>query len=270
VGVLPERLSITGSLKWDTAQIADRIDGADKLADTLGIERGKPLWVCGSTGPGEESMILEAYKRVREADPHVTLAIVPRKPERFGQVADLIRQAGFDCVRRSEHPDAAPGAATRGDRPASPSGSTPRVILGDTMGELRKLYSLADAVFVGRSLVPLGGSDPMEVAALAKPVVVGPYMDNFQTPVARLKAVDAIRIVRSPNELADEIARICGDAPCVARLGNAARRVVQDNQGATARTADALIALCRQGHDTVSPSLGEGDDSRLSRQTNTL
>ncbi|UCG16742.1 MAG: 3-deoxy-D-manno-octulosonic acid transferase [Phycisphaerales bacterium] len=250
VGVPPDRLEVTGSVKWDTAEVADRIEGASALARAMGIARDKPLWVCGSTGPGEEAMVLDAHKRIRRSNPGIALAVIPRKPERFGQVADLIRHAGFACVRRSEHPDAAdPNAESQGaDLPVgrsvgSGAGDLPVVYLGDTMGELRKFYSLATAVFVGRSLVPLGGSDPMEVAALAKPVIVGPCTDNFAMPVACLRAADAIRVVSSPVELADAVSRLCGDGSAARRLGEAARRVVLDNQGATDRTADAIVRI---------------------------
>lgn len=245
LGVQDEHLDITGSLKWDTAQVAERIDGDDALAAAVGIDRHQPLWVCGSTGPDEEALILDAYRRVCEVNPEVALAIIPRKPERFGQVADLVRQAGYECTRRSEHPDGKQGkSGSPGPGTARASGR-PRVILGDTMGELRKFYSLADAVFVGRSLVPLGGSDPMEVAALAKPVVVGPHMDNFRLPVAALESVGAIRTVQSAEELAAEIDRLCRDPDYARRLGEAARRVVLDHQGATDRTVDALVRIVR-------------------------
>jgi 3-deoxy-D-manno-octulosonic-acid transferase len=245
LGVPDERLDITGSLKWDTAQVADQIDGADALAAALGIDCHQPLWVCGSTGPDEEAIILDAYRRVREPNPDVTLAIIPRKPERFDQVADLIRRTGYDCTRRSEHPDADAGDSGSAGGGVANGEGRPCVILGDTMGELRKFYSLADAVFVGRSLVPLGGSDPMEVAALAKPVVVGPHMDNFQLPVASLASADAIRTVQSAEDLATEIGRLCRDRAYACRLGEAARGVVLNQQGATDRTVDALVRIVR-------------------------
>jgi 3-deoxy-D-manno-octulosonic-acid transferase len=117
--------------------------------------------------------------------------VIPRKPERFEEVAALIRARGFDCLRRSEHPDGvvfvAVGAVSDRD---SNSEAVQTVILGDTMGELRRFYSLATVVFVGRSLVPMGGSDPMEAAALAKLVIAGPHMDNFLLPVDCLQVED--------------------------------------------------------------------------------
>ncbi|MGB2986041.1 MAG: glycosyltransferase N-terminal domain-containing protein, partial [Phycisphaerae bacterium] len=250
LGVKQDRIEITSSLKWDSAAVTDQIEGAEALGCALGIDRSRPLWVCGSTGPGEEAVILDAYRRILGDWPVLardvqakstqrgdvagpTLAIVPRKPERFDEVARVIQRAGFRCVRRSDHDD------------ANPIGSCPEpvVLLGDTMGELRKFYSLADVVFVGRTLVPLGGSDPMEVAALGKPIVAGPYTDNFQLPVGALRAADAIRIVESAGALPSVVGAILQDRALAEQLGSRARQVVINNQGATNRTADAVIRV---------------------------
>ena len=163
------------------------------------------------------------------------LAIIPRKPERFDEVARLIERAGLACLRRSAH-----GEGTRSDPVPERT-----VILGDTMGELRKFYSLADVVFVGRSLVPMGGSDPMEVAALGKPVVVGPNTENFRLPVEALQAADAIRIVESPDALPAVVGKLLQDYAATAELGARAREVVINNQGVTGRTADAVARVFR-------------------------
>ena len=161
------------------------------------------------------------------------LAIVPRKPERFDEVARVIEHAGFACVRRSSHADGRDASET----PQS------AVFLGDTMGELRKFYSLADVSFVGRSLVPMGGSDPMEVAALGKPIVVGPHTENFQLPVTALATADAIRIVESPRDLASVVGAILGETSLGSALGARAREVVIRNQGATQRTVSRVVGL---------------------------
>jgi len=232
LGVPVDRVEVTSSLKWDTAAVTDRVDGADALAAAVGLDGSRPVWVCGSTGPGEEVMLLEAYRAIlRQVQP--VLVLVPRKPERFEEVARFIADAGFACVRRSMRPD--------GTEAATDSGSG--VVLGDTMGELRKFYSLADMVFVGRSLVPLGGSDPMEVAALGKPIVAGPHMENFESPVSLLSAADAIRVVETAADLPSVIGELLADPSARARLGAAAREVVLRNQGATQRTADQLVRL---------------------------
>ena len=250
LGTRPERVEVTSSLKWDSASVTDHIDGADELARAMGIAPERPLWVCGSTGPGEELMILDAYRQllrdwaalaqgvhdesaVGGGIGSPSLAIVPRKPERFDEVARIVEGAGFSCVRRSDHRDGGEG----GPVPES------CVLLGDTMGELRKFYSLADVVLVGRSLVPMGGSDPMEVAALGKPVVVGPYTDNFRVPVEALAKAEAIRIVPSAGELPAVVGTIVRDVSLAKVLGSRAREVVIRNQGATRRTADRVVRL---------------------------
>jgi len=250
VGVPGDRVEVTSSLKWDTAVVADVIDGQDALAAAVGLDDAHPVWVCGSTGPGEEAMILGAFRRLLDepallarrvhgetgkvgASAPPILAIVPRKPERFDEVARLIERAGYTCVRRSQRED---GTSTEIAVATS-------VVLGDTMGELRKFYSLAAVTFVGRSLVPMGGSDPMEVAALGKPVVVGPHTENFRMPVEAFQAVDAIRILETAGDLAPVVGGLLGDPALAGELGKRARAVVVRNQGATMRTAAALACL---------------------------
>lgn len=248
MGVPAEHVSVTGSVKWDTAEIADSLPGTETLAGALGIDTVRDVWVCGSTGPGEEEIILRAHRGLLDRHPDLQLVIVPRKPERFDEVADLIRRMGFACIRRSESPD--------GSRrePAADS-----VILGDTMGELRKLYCLASVAFVGRSLAAMGGSDAMEVAALAKPIVVGPHNENFAGIVARLQQADAIRILSgdltAPNvaaELTQAIDALLSDAPAAAAMACRGREVVRQNRGATQRTLDVLMEMLnRAEHRTT-------------------
>ena len=194
-------------------------------------------------------MILQAYRRLvgSDVDTSARLAIVPRKPERFDEVARLIERGGFSCLRRTRHPDGADASMATGRG----------VILGDTMGELRKFYWLADAVFVGRSLVPMGGSDPMEVAALQKPIVIGPHVENFRLPVEALARADAIATVDSVESLATRIGSILGDSELAEGLGRRARQVVVEHQGATARTIDGLMRVIEQhfGAESVGASV---------------
>lgn len=231
-GVRPERLLVTGSLKWDTATVTERIDGQDALADALGLDTTRPTCVCGSTGPGEENMILEAYRCARSQLPELQLVIVPRKPERFDEVAAFVARAGFNCVRRSAHRDG-------GRRRPSPAD----VWLIDTMGELRKAYALASLVFVGRTLVPMGGSDPMEAAALGRPILVGPHTQNFHHAVRALQNAGALEVVRDAAELPVRLNALLQNRALLARMGRAGRDAVLRNQGATSRTVDALCRL---------------------------
>jgi len=248
LGVPGDRVEVTGSVKWDTASIADHIEGQELLAAGMGIDVARPILVCGSTGPGEEAMLLDAHDKLLASHPDAQLVLVPRKPERFDEVAALIERRGYSCVRRSDRPDGAtlsvPHPGRAGHPGANDQGpSKPVVFLGDTMGELRKFYALADVVFVGRSLVPMGGSDPMEVAALAKPIIVGPHMSNFSEAVSRLTAADAIVQVNSADELAEQLDNMQTDSERQIDMGKSAQDVVKANQGATQVTVDRIEAL---------------------------
>jgi 3-deoxy-D-manno-octulosonic-acid transferase len=233
LGVPAERIDVVGSLKFDTANVTDRVDRQDELAQEMGIDPQKPLLVAGGTGPEEEGQVLDAYAGVLARHPELQLAIVPRKPERFDDVAGLIVRRGFTCLRRST------------GEPMQPSGvAEPRaVFLGDTMGELRKFYGLATVAFVGRSLVPMGGSDMIEAAALAKPVVVGPHTFNFSEAVRVLKDGGGLLEVQSAQELAEMVGQML-ERPAEARaVGKAGRAAVIGQQGATKRTVERILTF---------------------------
>lgn len=232
LGVPADRVVVTGSVKYDGAQVADHIAGQEQLAEAMTIDPQQQLWVCGSTGPGEEEMILDAYEKLLRERPDLQLAIIPRKPERFDEVAALIAARGFACLRRSGKP------------PLVPTGvETPRaVFLGDTMGELRKFYALATVVFVGRSLIPGGGSDVMEVAGLGKPILVGPHTENFKEAVALLMAEGAARLVATPPGLRQHVGDLLENPQKRAAMGAAGQRVVVAQRGATDRTVDRILS----------------------------
>ncbi|NLG44657.1 MAG: 3-deoxy-D-manno-octulosonic acid transferase [Phycisphaerae bacterium] len=231
LGVRADRVEITGSVKYDAADTSDRIAGQEELADAMGIKTDEPLWVCGSTGPGEEEAILEAYQRLLKDHANLQLAIIPRKPERFDEVAQLIVRHGYACLRRSS------GA------PVMPEGvDEPRpVFLGDTMGELRKFYSLATVVFVGRTLVPMGGSDVMEVAGLAKPIIVGPHTENFAEPVNMLLAEGALRQISAPGALATVVSDLLRHPERREQMGRAGREAILSRAGASRKVVDRIL-----------------------------
>jgi len=232
LGVARERIHVTGMMKFDTAEIAQRIDGADELAAAVGLGSDEQLVVAGGTGPGEEEIILDFWGDLSERHPKARLAIVPRKPERFDAVGRAITERGFSIVRRSERPD---GCAARSE-------SGPRtVVLGDTMGELRKFYSLAACVFVGRSLVPMGGSDMIEAAALGKPTAFGPHTFNF--PQADALAANGTKRVSSGDELMQWIAQCLSDPAAAARAGQTAQDYVRSQQGATGRNVEMICSV---------------------------
>ncbi|MEE8170406.1 MAG: glycosyltransferase N-terminal domain-containing protein, partial [Phycisphaerae bacterium] len=240
LGVPASAVFVPGSLKYDTADIADTVAGADELAAAMGIRRDRPVWVAGSTGPNEETILLDALATLAQTHPGVQLVLVPRKPERFDDVAALVEQRGHACVRRSRCPDG-----------AEPGGATNPIFLGDTMGELRKFYALADVVFVGRSLVPMGGSDLLEPAALAKPILVGPHMENFAEPVRCFEEAGALVCVRDAETMAVQLSRRLADRDAARAVGLAGREVVRRNQGATQRTVDRLCRTLGRGADSA-------------------
>jgi 3-deoxy-D-manno-octulosonic-acid transferase len=219
LGVPAERVTVTDNMKWDTVRMAESVAGADELAAAMGIDRSKPLVVAGSTGPGEEELLVGARP------PGVQLLIVPRKPERFDSVASLV--AGI--VRRTEHPDGAQRAVNGGE-----------LFLLDTMGELSKAYSLADVAVVGRSFRARGGSDPIEPISLGKPTIIGPHHKNFSDVVAAFREAGGITISEAPMAAAAELL----SAPERAReMAERGRGVIRARQGATERHAELVYRL---------------------------
>lgn len=215
MGVPGERVHVLDTMKWDAAKIVDHIEGADELAIEMGIDRGRPLIVAGSTGVGEEKMLIDACP----AD--AQLMLVPRKPERFEEVAGL----SAEMVRRTK-----PG----GD------GVGKRLFLLDTMGELAKAYTLADAVIVGRSFNGWGGSDPIEPVALGKPTVIGPDHHNFADAVSALQTGGGILVTDRPGRV---VAELLNDPNRRAELAKRGREVILSRQGSTKRHADLLMKL---------------------------
>jgi len=259
LGARPQRIHVTGQMKHDGVTFADTVEGAERLAREVGLAPDASVLVAGSTGPGEEEPLLAAYRRARCTHPALRLVIVPRRPERFEAAAETIRSAGLPLLRRSEQVAGrgdAPGATDcssigaagskstvwRANRGTPHSEDEPPVILGDTMGELMKWYALADIVFVGRSLVPLGGSNPMEPGSLARPMLWGPEMYNFPVEAPALVAAGAACEVAGADALANALGDLLTNPERRRQMGRAARETIRSMQGATARN----IELVRQ------------------------
>ncbi|MGH7177064.1 MAG: 3-deoxy-D-manno-octulosonic acid transferase [Tepidisphaeraceae bacterium] len=236
LGARPDQVDVTGTMKFDTAEIAPSVDGDLEIAAEVGLSPGhEPVWVCGSTGPGEEEIILRVYRKLLSRFSRLRLGIVPRKPERFDEVARLIESFRFKVVRRSR------------PAPSESHPAVPPVVLVDTMGELRKIYSVADIVFVGRSLVDLGprqhGSDMIEPAALAKPVIVGPHTGNFAEAMRHFRAADAMMEVADSDSLAQAVTVLLSTPAEATAMARRAQQVVRSQQGATRRHANAILGL---------------------------
>lgn len=223
MGVHKDRIRITGSMKWDSVDATVHTEPSAKaieIADAMGIDLGKPIVVAGSTGPGEETMLDRALP------PQVQLVMAPRKPDRFDEVGEAVP----GCVRRStgEH---RPGAS--------------RFVL-DTIGELSCVYELADVVIIGRSFFDLYGSDPVEPAAMGKPVLIGPEFSDFNHPMDLLSAAKAIQVV-DRQRVGEAVTGLLDDALMREAMGRRARACVLDQQGASRIHMNVLLDSCPSG-----------------------
>ncbi|WP_445000089.1 lipid IV(A) 3-deoxy-D-manno-octulosonic acid transferase [Halomonas mongoliensis] len=225
LGMAEARMTVVGSLKFDIAIDDKAFEVSEGLRTRLGE---RPVWVAGSTHEGEEALLLAAHARLRERCPDALLVLVPRHPQRFDAVAALCAQAGMPAARRSR--DEWPTADTA-------------VYLGDTMGELLALYGAADLAFVGGSLVPIGGHNLLEPAALGVPVLTGPELANFAEVAETLREADALVEVADAEALAAALAALFADPAERRRLGEAGRTVVAANRGALERTLEGLARL---------------------------
>jgi 3-deoxy-D-manno-octulosonic-acid transferase len=239
IGVPEKNVIVTGSLKYDTSQVTDKVEGSDALAEQLQLTTNNSklktkLWVAGATGPGEEEIILDVFKQLlQEKYENLKLVIVPRKPERFDEVAQLITNSDFDFIRYSSIKNSE----------LKTQNSKLHVILGDTMGDLRKFYSLAAIIFVGRSLVPMGGSDMMEAAALGKCTMFGPHTFNFKQTVDDLLKNDGAIMVNDKQELLDAMRKCLGDPAYAQKIAKSGQQVIKINQGATQKTIEQIAKI---------------------------
>jgi len=236
LGADPARVSVTGSLKFDSLELpAPTAHGRprDRVLRFFQLPPSRTVLVAGSTLRGEEAFVLRAFARIKTSMPGALLILAPRQPERFVEVERLAREAGFATVRRSELPiDAEPRA---------------EVVVLDTIGELAQLYQLATAVFVGGSLVDHGGHNILEPAIFGKPIVFGPYMHNFKEIAEAFVANDAAIQLASERELDETLVGLVTDPVRRARLGAAARALVAANRGAKTKTLDVIAALLPAG-----------------------
>ena len=217
----PERLvHVTGNLKFDVELPEQLLDEARALRGHWGRER--PVFIAASTHAGEERKVLDAFAFLKRRYPDLLLVFVPRHPERFHAVAALSRRRGFAVALRSKTPGTLPAGT--------------EVLVGDTMGELQRLYAAADVAFIGGSLVPHGGQNLLEACAVEVPVVFGPHMFHFEEISAMALERGAARQVHDVQGLVEAVA-LYFDQPDLRRAaGRAAHTLVTDNRGALERT----------------------------------
>jgi 3-deoxy-D-manno-octulosonic-acid transferase len=233
MGADPDRVVVTGSLKFDSLDLPGTTAGADRGRNRVlryfRIAPDRPVIIAASTLKGEEEPVFEAFQRIRARVPDTLLIIAPRKPERFDEVEQIARRGGWRVARRSELPvDAEP----RQD-----------VVVLDTIGELAPLFQVGTAVFVGGSLVDQGGHNIIEPAVFGKAIVFGPYMQNFAEIARAFVENDAAIQIRTPRELEHALLGLLNDPVRRARLGAAARALVEANRGARGKTMASIAKL---------------------------
>ncbi|SDS88076.1 lipid IV(A) 3-deoxy-D-manno-octulosonic acid transferase [Pseudomonas oryzae] len=227
LGARPECVSVTGSIKFDLSIDPELKPRAQALRASWGAS-ARPVWIAASTHAGEDEIVLEAHRQLLAEKSDGLLILVPRHPERFDSVHVLCQRAGFRTVRRSS---------------SQPVTADDQVLLGDTMGELLFLYALADVAFVGGSLVPNGGHNLLEPAALGLPVLSGPHLFNFLEIAGQLRAKGALLELEDDHELALQLRQLIGSPQERQRRGSAALAVLQANQGALGRLLDGVANL---------------------------
>ncbi|WP_258240732.1 lipid IV(A) 3-deoxy-D-manno-octulosonic acid transferase [Pseudidiomarina homiensis] len=248
LGVPAERSALRGNLKFDSHVPMATLAAATAMKQRL----ERPIWVAASTHKGEDELLLAAFKQILSELPTALLILVPRHPERFASVGELVAREGFTYVTRS-------------------SGTEPQaqhqVLLGDSMGELLLWYALADVAFVGGSLITRGGHNPLEPVATHTPVVSGPHVFNFKDIYQRLTNARAVRFADTTEQIARHTLELLCDAQLRHKLQCAAQREFAQDQGATAAMLADIkqqfsqsqqgVPLAMQNVEVLQPTKGE-------------
>ena len=235
LGADPGRIVVTGSLKFDSLELSStalQARARDRVLRYFRVPASRPVIVAGSTMKGEEAQVLRAFRKVRTAAPNTLLVLAPRNPERFAEAEQLARAEGWKVARRS---DLAVDAEPRVD-----------IVILDTIGELATIYQIATIVFVGGSLVATGGHNVLEPAVFGKPIVFGPHMQNFLEIADAFVSNGAGVQLSGDDELEEAFLSLMGDPVRRARLGAAARALVEANRGANEKSITVLSALLPQ------------------------
>lgn len=237
LGAPPERVTVTGNLKFDMKAI--RID-TKSFREDIRIPADCPVWVAGSTHEGEEEIILEVYRRLLAEGRKLFLVLVPRHPQRCRMVADKFERQHWRITLRS---------TVNQDHRFQQSGD---VLLVDSVGELLNFYSMAAVVFVGGSLIGVGGHNVLEGALLAKPVLFGPHMQNFKDIAQMLLAAGGGRCVGDQEELLGAMRELLADESLRTAMGQNGHRLLEENRGASEQTL-VIIDQAMKTHAATCP-----------------
>lgn len=236
MGANPERVVVTGNTKYDQTYATVSDAEKEKLAKEFRFDGEGPILVAGSTHSGEEEILMRTFRKLLFAYPHARLLLAVREITRAASVKAHIHLHGFSVIRRSEMGT------------ASDNGEKHQVVILDTIGELGRLYSLADVVFVGGSFVKVGGHNILEPAAHGKPVIVGPYMFNFKEIFELLSKRGVCLMAKDEADFEKKLFDLLKDPKRMADMGKKALEVVEENQGATNRNIECFENLILKYH----------------------
>jgi 3-deoxy-D-manno-octulosonic-acid transferase len=229
LGASPQRTSVTGNIKFDIELPEDLQDkGSELRSQQFGV---RPVWIAASTHDGEEDQLLDAHARLRKSLPDALLILVPRHPDRFSSVAANLSRRGIKYVTRTQ------GVLCTPDT---------EVFLGDTMGEVPLFYAASDIAFVGGTLVPVGGHNLLEPAALGLPIVTGPHLFNTEDIAEMFSSVGASLLVRNEIELARTLLELFENRENAQAIGKRGREIVRQNRGALDRFLLLLQPLMQE------------------------
>jgi 3-deoxy-D-manno-octulosonic-acid transferase len=227
LGLAKEKLSVPGNIKYDISVPEQQVMLGRELKKSWGT---RLVWIAASTHDGEEKQILDVFSMVKQQIPGMLLVLVPRHPERFNAVAELIKSYTFTLARRSIQQECS---------------AVTDVFLVDTMGELGIFYQTADVAFVGGSLVPIGGHNMLEPAAAGVPIISGPYLHNFTEISQKMLAANAMVVVNNTKEFAEVLLSWLQSSEIRQSMGTNAKSVVTKNQGATKKILTMINAVFR-------------------------
>ncbi len=229
VGVDPGKAEVGGNIKFDRTMEPMGFEEREKWLELLGFGSTDPVVVAGSTHRGEEEILLEAFSSLRRESPSARLIVAPRNVERAAEIEELARGMNLSVIRRSG--------------PAGPV--APDVVVVDTIGELGRLYGLSTVAFVGGSMVPVGGHNPLEPAAFGCPVLFGPHMHNFDAMAEMLVASGGGVPVRNRDQLTEALSLFVSDPLIREETGQKGLRFVVSNRGAVSRAVEKVKSTLR-------------------------
>ena len=229
LGAEREKVRVTGNMKFDLGHLSLESSKVSALRKKLGIMEGQPVLVAGSTHPGEEDLIIRAYKTLQATYPDHVLIVAPRHIERSESISNIIQEAGMKVILWSGFPEK--GKIGRGD-----------VLLIDVIGILVRIYSLATIVVMGGSFIPHGGQNPLEPAFFGKPILFGPHMENFRAISTLLMDAGGAMMI-SEGDLLKTLSGLLADKEGREKMGMAARGVLAANQGSADRTCNEIIRV---------------------------